>query len=668
MRSLRWPSSLLALLFGCSTSLTPNSPDNDEAPAPGAPADTTPFQPKTPHQWGWTLPQPQGHALLTIFSLGETLYAAGEKGAILTSNDNGKSWDTPQSPAFDRLNDIWASAPDNVYIAGSASRLLHSSDGKTWRNLFSDKIGQNPFKIYGDFFGIWGSSADDLYMVGNLGQLVRSTDGGKTWSATKLSDNTATVFYSVWGSSATDVFIVGSAGTILHSSDQGKTWTPQASNTKHTLYRVWGGSSKDIYAVGDAGTILHTTDGGKTWTTQASNTQATLYNIWGREKDGAFTIYAVGDNALLRTQNAGAAWTTLATPRTNTLRDVVSDGEQLIAVGSPLMGLFSEDDGGSFRPLAKGAPADFWIQDLFGEKGGALYAVGSGGILQSSDRGKSFRVAGNTENLSLRGVFGASPGTLIAVGGDVQSFAHDLGTRGQDICTIVRTEDAGGNWQQVPCEGKEQLNGVWANGPNDIYAVGVRGTILHSKDSGKTWKRQESGTQENLVAVFGDSKGNVYAVGGGAVLQTSNRGKRWKALSGANEAFAKMADKGGFLDVWASDKEVYIVGWGGAIIRSDDQGESWKTPSQFAAPPNKWTDLTDLVTNSTLHAVWGFPGQGGPAVVFMAGDGGTLISTKDGGQTWEKEWLLHDSFTALWGSGAEGLYAAGSQSILSLRQ
>ena len=63
----------------------------------------------------------------------------------------------------------------------------------------------------------------------------------------------------------------------------------------------------------------------------------------------------------------------------------------------------------------------------------------------------------------------------------------------------------------VPSPTGTTLNGVWAVGAGDGWAVGNAGTLL--RWNGSTWQPQPALGSQNLLAVFGSAANDVYAVG-----------------------------------------------------------------------------------------------------------------------------------------------------------
>ncbi len=103
------------------------------------------------------------------------------------------------------------------------------------------------------------------------------------------------------------------------------------------------------------------------------------------------------------------------------------------------------------------------------------------------------------------------------------------------------------------------LTGIWGADANNIWAVGLNGTIIHW--NGTTWRLQTSGTNERLDSVWGSDARNIWAVGGnGTILKWD--GTTWSAqVSGTSS---------GLWSVWGTDsKNIWAVGAAGTIVNGD---------------------------------------------------------------------------------------------------
>ncbi len=146
----------------------------------------------------------------------------------------------------------------------------------------------------------------------------------------------------------------------------------------------------------------------------------------------------------------------------------------------------------------------------------------------------------------------------------------------------------------------KNLRSVWGSGPNDVWAVGDKGTVMHF--DGHSWTRSPSGTEEDLTSVTGTSPTNVYVSGQkGAIFHWD--GKDWHEV-----ASAEGKDAGGttLLHIWASGpNDVWAVGLG----EGDDGGYLRKWNG------TKWE--TQYIPGSS--SLWGVSGTG-PNDVWMVGN------------------------------------------------
>lgn len=207
---------------------------------------------------------------------------------------------------------------------------------------------------------------------------------------------------------------------------------------------------------------------------------------------------------------------------------------------------------------------------------------------------------------------------------------------------------------------RDNLYAVKSMGANEAWAVGNFGSIYHTADGGKSWEARESGTKNPLFGVdFADAQ-NGWIVGKASlILRTADGGRTWKPQT------STIPPEKHLFAVHALDPQtVWAVGDWGAIAVTHDGGATWQDRSLGTAavkvekvPGRTTTTLTDDVI---LYAV-SFPD---PKHGFIAGEFGTLLTTADGGETWEKrdlgteKTLFGVSFTTPengWVVGIDGL-------------
>ncbi|MCX7171408.1 MAG: YCF48-related protein [Proteobacteria bacterium] len=230
--------------------------------------------------------------------------------------------------------------------------------------------------------------------------------------------------------------------------------------------------------------------------------------------------------------------------------------------------------------------------------GKRVVAVGDFGIVILSDDGKSFRQAKTVPTRTvLTSVF------FIAQRG--WAVGHDG--------TVIATSDGGETWQVLREEpGKDRvLLSVWFENLQHGFVVGQFGLVLETADGGKTWRERkliegEAG-DKHLLQIFPAGAGLVLIVAeGGAMLRSEDNGNAWQLVQTDN--------KGSFWTGLAlNDGTLLAAGMRGHIYRSTDRGLKWQE-----VPSATQQSLTALVQNK----------DGSVRVVGLSG---TLLTSKDQG-------------------------------------
>ena len=359
---------------------------------------------------------------LAISSNTNDLVAVGENGAIMRSEDGGKSWSVvPNSGTNNSLRHVTSKPKQDALVA--------TGDGGA--------IGRSPV--------ISEPKQGTLVAVGQRGAIVRSEDDGKNWLAVPNSGTTEDLQYVIFEPKQGALVAVGQFGAIVRSEDDGKSWlaVPNRDMTEYlrhvisepkkgALIAVGGNLTLRFFGTGLGTGIVRSEDGGKSWFTVFKNTSNGLFHVVAEPKKG--TLVAVGKKGVIvRSIDGGVSWSVVPNSGTeNDLRHVIFEPKKsaLVAVGKRGAIVRSEDDGKNWLVvLNSGTTADL-RHVSFEPKGGALVAVGDGGaIVRSIDGGVNWSTVVNKGTKSLLSYMIVEPkGALVAVGDDgaiVRSAAPD---------------------------------------------------------------------------------------------------------------------------------------------------------------------------------------------------------------------------------------------------
>jgi photosystem II stability/assembly factor-like uncharacterized protein len=227
---------------------------------------------------------------------GGRIVAVGDRGYIVFSDDQGKSWKRAKAPPAPMLTAL-DFLDDQLGIAvGHDSVILLTNDrGENWTQVFSAPAEQRPLL---DVVFLTKSTA---IAVGAYGAYYESNDGGKGWNPRKIIADDKHL-NSILEVGEGHLVILGEAGTILLSADRGKTWAPVPSPYKGSLFGGLVANDGGIVAFGMRGKIFRSADKGKTWKAIENPSVAALI---GGDKlpDGALVVAGSAGTALVSRDN-----------------------------------------------------------------------------------------------------------------------------------------------------------------------------------------------------------------------------------------------------------------------------------------------------------------------------------------------------------------------------
>lgn len=294
-------------------------------------------------------------------------WAAGSKGALLSTSDGGATWELRKPPTEDALRDIFFQDAETGWLLcersifkpmakdESVSYLLSTSDGgATWSRVEVTRGADVDLKLAGLRF----ADRERGWVYGELGALFTTSDGGRTWNRQRVPTN-----HLLLGASFLDAqagWLSGGGMTVLKTSDGGATWRagtvflpaggasaqrPNESVRVETeqfelepravggrrLNAVWFATHERGWAVGGEGVIIATTDGGRTWRPQMSGVGDDLNDVkFFNEAEG----WAVGrGGTLLHTTDGGRTWADTKRVNTHALERLFTVGRRAWAVG-----------------------------------------------------------------------------------------------------------------------------------------------------------------------------------------------------------------------------------------------------------------------------------------------------------------------------------------------
>lgn len=216
------------------------------------------------------------------------VWAVGQKGKIVRSEDAGKTWVSQKVPLRTNFQSIATWSAQRAIVVGNVGSVLVTNDGGLhWRTVANIPLNAEGQKLIRARVAADGSA----WIVGEFGLILSSTDFGATWTSVGKKEDIAWNDLAV-GPSA--MVAVGEFGRIRRSSDGGKSWSDISSPVKSSLTSVAMRADGMVVAVGLEGVILVSSNAGSSWQHLPSGTAEHLFSV----ASGPNGWYAVGDQGV----------------------------------------------------------------------------------------------------------------------------------------------------------------------------------------------------------------------------------------------------------------------------------------------------------------------------------------------------------------------------------
>lgn len=232
-------------------------------------------------------------------------WAVGHDALILATRDGGATW-TRQFDDLEQespLLDIWFKDRDHGYAVGAYGMLLETTNGGTdWQRIDERLDNEDGFHLN----AISAVGDAGIFIVGEMGVMFRSADWGQSWQALE-GPYEGSLFGIVAGQQADHLLVYGLRGHIFRSIDFGESWleVPVQTDSGQLQFGLAGGSllaNGDVLIVGHGGTILRSTDGGESFTVSNRADRASLTAVIAGSEGG---LILVGQNGIHQTDANG---------------------------------------------------------------------------------------------------------------------------------------------------------------------------------------------------------------------------------------------------------------------------------------------------------------------------------------------------------------------------
>lgn len=273
----------------------------------------------------------EGLLLLALARAGRRVFAAGEHGVILFSDDDGASWRQADVPVNVSLTSVHFLTAQKGWAVGHAGVVLRTSDGgATWNRQSTAALKQDAADRV--LFDVRFSDEHRGHVVGAYGLILATTDGGDTWlsSADHVSDNPGRHLYCV-RAIEDQLYIVGEQGTFFRSSDGGKRFTAVRTPYPISYFGMLADASNSLVIFGFGGHAYRSRDAGHHWQRVATSSGASL-TAGALLSDGSIVL---GDQAgaVLRSTGKGQDFLPVSPPTSFPVTGITeaNDGQLILS-------------------------------------------------------------------------------------------------------------------------------------------------------------------------------------------------------------------------------------------------------------------------------------------------------------------------------------------------
>lgn len=282
-----------------------------------------------------------------VASAGKRMVAVGQRGHIVYSDDQGKSWRQASVPVSSDLLAVTFPSPQKGWAVGHDGVVLHTADGGA--NWVKQLDGHGAGKMMAAYYtrqtapGEFGTPEQSAALADEAGRLAKQ--------------GAENPFLDVWFADDNTGFIVGAFNLIFRTADGGKNWEPWFHRTDNPnrmhLYgvRQVGGA---LYISGEQGLALRLDEAAKRFTAMDTGYRGTFFGVNG-SKD-AVVLFGLRGNAY-RSIDGGKQWQKIETGLQDGITgSAICGGTRLVLVSQSGRMLASDDAGENFRPVKLDQP------------------------------------------------------------------------------------------------------------------------------------------------------------------------------------------------------------------------------------------------------------------------------------------------------------------------
>jgi photosystem II stability/assembly factor-like uncharacterized protein len=492
-----------------------------------------------------------------LSEVSENGFAVAPDSAVLVATSGGLARSTDDAVSWEFLDDepVYATLPDGADRPdiGTVYRLHELPDGRRLAGTdghgvwIRDGGEWMPSGLDGMIVYSLADTLSGALLAGTRGDFIwRSEDDGATWlDASKgLPDSYVHCLHV-----RDDGSVLAATGVgVARSDDDGKTWTPCAEPLEGN--RIFSLTSLDNGQMLAGGYTQVWLGSGESWEVVDP----------GLTPDEAWAVYFVdGDRVLagtkagiLESHDRGSTWTSIGESSSIFSFLTTSDGT-LLAGGD--RGVLHAPDWEPYPGFGKRA-----YSLIESEPGVLLVGTLTDGLYRHDATGFS-RVAGGPHHRQIFRMITTRAGSMIACTGAIIDGVKTGG--------IFVSHDRGASWS-LAWEG-ENVYCVVELSDGTLFAGARRCLVLESTDDGMTWSRCPRVVEHSAktYSLNVDRHDRLYLGGGSQLLRSADRARTWTVLDDGLDGMS-------IYDMQEGPDGTLVVATSAGMYVSTDGGDSWR--------------------------------------------------------------------------------------------
>lgn len=258
--------------------------------------------------------------LTAVARAGARLVAVGDRGIVLTSDDNGRTWEQRPSPVSVLLTNVRFADAMRGWAVGHGGVVLGTTDGGLhWARILDGvQVAALILKSAQARADAVAAGAGEAGAGEAVAQAARDLDAARLL----VEDGPDKPFLDLYVDEEIGLLVVGAYGLLLHSGDGGATWESWQDRvpnpTGSHLYAVVRTGSA-LYLIGEQGSVFRSDNHGRSFVALPTSYKGSFFGAAAvGERD--LIVFGLRGNAFAYREEAGV-WESVKLPTSATINN-----------------------------------------------------------------------------------------------------------------------------------------------------------------------------------------------------------------------------------------------------------------------------------------------------------------------------------------------------------